>query len=256
MAKIDLANFAEHYKKENFRKKATVGFTIQNAWKNYANKHLTGGRTKTEYIANIQLDLSDPEKIICRLVGFLPNMREHGMGPDGIGSQGPYDVRKFLLRPTTKNIRTAKAGHYYLHVPFDHGFSSMPSRVQNAVAAQSLSSAVKAFAGTVSSPKKGTTFGDRLPAGLVPKMRDKDVRMRDHFGRYTKFIQRAHATDKYAGMVRMNKVYSSANQNTFRTWRTTSEAGKPWYSKGVRAAKIAEKVVRDLPNILKKAGLF
>ena len=256
MAKMNLGRFAEHYRRQAYVKKATAGTVIQNAWRNYASKELSGGRTKTEYLSNIQLDLNDPKKIVVRLVGFLPNMRERGMGPDGIGSQGPYDVRKFLLRPGTSKIKRAKAGHLYLHVPFDHSFSSMPSRVQSAVGSQSIGSALRAFAPSTSQPRTGTTWGDRLPAGLVGKMREKDVRMRDHFGRYTKFIQRAHATDRYAGMVKMGKQYSTANQSTHRTWRTTSQAGKPWYSKGVRAAHIARKVVRDLPMILKRAGLF
>lgn len=256
MAKIDLNNFADIYKNKTHRKRATAGYVVQNAWKSYASRFLDGGRTKTEYISNIQVDLNDPEKVIIRLVGMLGNMREHGMGPDGIGSQGPYDVRKFLLRSSTKNIKRAKAGHLYLHVPFSHSFKSMPMRVQSAVSAQSLASSLRSFVPSTSQPNKGTKYGSRLPAGMVAKTRERDVQMRDHFGRYTRFVQRAHATDRYAGMIKKGKEYSTSNQSGFTTFRTTSEAGKPWYSKGVRAAKIANIVVRDLPMILKRAGLM
>lgn len=256
MAKINISRVADHFMNASLRKRATAGFVIQNAWKRRARSELTGGRTKTEYIQNIQLDLSSPEKVICRLVGFLPNLREHGMGPGGIGTQGPYDVRKFLLKPKTNNIRTAKGGHLYLHVPFDHTFKKMPPRVKKGLSAQALATSLQGFLPSTSAPGQGTNFGSRLPAGLSRRKRARDVRVRDHFGRFTKFIQRAHATDLHAGMVRMKKEYSEGSGSTFRTFRTVSENGKPWISRGVKAANIAPKVVRDLPNILRTAGII
>ena len=47
----------------------------------------------------------------------LAAMVEFGMGPGGIGTQGSYDVRKFLLRASTRNVRMGKSG-LYVNVPF------------------------------------------------------------------------------------------------------------------------------------------
>lgn len=254
MAKIDLNRFAEHYMAQSFQKRARLGLAVQNGWKNTARTFLTGGETKTEYIKGIQLDLDTPNKVICRLVGFIPNLREHGMGPGGIGTQGPYDVRKFLLKEGTKNIRTAKAGHYYLHVPFEHKFKNLPSSIKTRMEDPKTRDLL--VIPSVSAPNRKTVYGDRLPAGLVPNSRPRDVRVRDQLGRFTKFVQKAHKTDKMAGMLRFGKRYARGEDSIFKTFRTVSEAGKPWISKGVTAAKIARIVMRDLPMILKRAGVM
>lgn len=256
MAKIKLSRVAEFFETKSMRQRAKAGFVIQNAWRAKARSQMRSGSTKTEYMRSIQLDLSDPKKVICRLVGMLPNLREQGMGPGGIGTQGPYDVRKFLLRPNTSNIKTAKAGHLYLHVPFDHSFKGLPPRVKKGLAANALEGALRGFMPSTSAPGQGTQFGSRLPAGLSRRKRARDVRLRDQFGRFTKFVQRAHATDLHAGMVKMSKKYAEATGSTHRTFRTTSQKGKPWISRGVKAEKIAVQVAKDLPNVLRKAGIM
>ena len=50
----------------------------------------------------------------------LALMVELGMGPSGIGSEGRYDMRKFMLKESTSNIRRDKKGQLYLRVPFGH----------------------------------------------------------------------------------------------------------------------------------------
>ena len=64
-------------------------------------------------------------------------------------------------------------------------------------------------------------------------------------------VQHPHATDPLAGLVRQLTVYSGANaQSTYRTWRTASEGGKPWVSRGVTARRIADRVLAAMPDIL------
>jgi hypothetical protein len=44
---------------------------------------------------------TEPESDGCEIVisGIVPHMVEEGMGPGGRGTEGPYDMRKFVLRP-------------------------------------------------------------------------------------------------------------------------------------------------------------
>lgn len=49
-------------------------------------------------------------KATVALRGRLPNMLERGMGPQGIGSSGPYDMRRHLLRGS--GVRTGPKGRY------------------------------------------------------------------------------------------------------------------------------------------------
>jgi hypothetical protein len=273
MAKLDPHNIVHQLRGEVVERKRAAAYAIQSAWKALARNKLTGKRSKSEYIGSIEVTDSVPDKISVALVGTLANIREQGMGPGGIGTQGPYDVRKFLLRDTTKSIRRSKTGARYLHVPFSH------TRASIAAEAASLSTnsaktvldklsrgttwsrlyqrfAGGGFRGTTSMPGRGTRWGSRLAAGHAKNRRPRDVRIRDAQGKHTGWTQRAHATDILAGMVRKDKKYAKDIQSTYQTFRTASEAGKPWVSRGVRAERLGQQIARNVPHILRKAGVL
>lgn len=158
------------------------------------------------------------------LGGTFPNMLEQGMGPAGVGSEGAYDLRTFMLKPTTRNIRHGEKG-MFLNVPFEHSESSILG-----MGGRLALKAARALAPTISAPAGGgrfkTEWGGRLPnpSGFAEKLKDH------------------HATDPLASMVRSQADYSKATQSTFKTWRVLTEWGKPWIHPGIKARKLGAEV--------------
>lgn len=189
-------------------------------------------RTTSEYIK--ALVPSDSSAAGVMLVGTYPNMFEQGLGPQGVGSEGPFDLRTTLLQPTTRSIRQGKRG-LYLHVPFERSIPFIES--------QGGADAVYKFRTQKATISRGgkTEWGDRLPPGLAPKAAPH------------------HATDLLAGTYRNEGVYSKASamlgvaQSTGRAFRTISQAGKPWIHPGIKAANLAARVMRDLGVIIGRA---
>jgi len=77
--------------------------------------------------------------------------------------------------------------------------------------------------------KSATVRGGRLPAGLAPKLHER------------------HATDVFAGMVRVRHTYQKATQTQFMTWRMISTKNpKGWMHPGIQAHNLAEKVAAHI----------
>lgn len=183
-------------------------------------------------------------------VGTLAMMAEFGMGPGGIGTQGPYDLRTFILKAGTKHLHLGKTG-WYVNIPFKHSTASILERggKEALKLAQGLRRRISDGAGNMSwdmNPKvlKNPT---RLPDKLAPIGYNKI--MGPEKGR--------HATDPLAGMVRLGSTYSKGPDGLARvqtsgymTWRRMSASGKPWMSKGVRALRLGEKVASLVPQIV------
>lgn len=168
------------------------------------------------------------------LGGTFPNMLEQGMGPGGVGTQGSYDLRTFLLRASTRNIRYGKKG-MYLNVPFDRTAAFIKS-----VGGSEALKVAKGLAPTTSVQGPGgadvTVWGGRMPAGSAPKLKDH------------------HATDPLAAMVRRLGTYSrGVQQSTYRAWRTISQGGKPWIHPGIAARRKADVVQAMMPEIIRRA---
>lgn len=187
-------------------------------------------RTTSEYIK--ALVPSDSSNAGVMLVGTYPNMFEQGLGPQGVGSEGSFDLRATLLQPTTRSIRQGKRG-LYLHVPFERSAAFIASEGGSEAHHKFVSQKA-----TISRNGK-TEWGGKLPPGLAPKRAEH------------------HATDLLAGTYRYEGVYSKASagmaQSTGRAFRTISQGGKPWIHPGIRAANLAAKVMRDLGTIIGRA---
>lgn len=215
----------------------TLADLVLAQWSSYARQGLD--RTKQAYLNSLQVRSVTPNGFICGLpaspsTSILAHIVEQGMGPSGVGSTGPYDVRIFLLRASTRNIRVAKDGSLYLNVPFEHTKKSIthmggPSAYRRA----------KNLAPTVTTPS-GTLWGDRFPKGTVPKLAPH------------------HAADPLAGMVRLASTYSQrggapvVQTGGYRTWRRASAKGKPWISKGVVARRYIDRVAQQLPRLIQQ----
>lgn len=230
-----------------------VARAVQHSWKNFARLLLDTSRN--EYIRAVQIENVEPDSAQVTLASeaALPMMRELGMGPGGIGSEGAYDLRTFLLRTSTKSIRQSAGGGLYLNVPFRHSVASIRQRggAKAVKAARALGPSRTMVQQTAKLTMKSahamtehalykaasghTKWGERLPAG-----------------KFSTKLQPHHVTDPLAGMARMEKTYAKATQSTYMTWRRISATGKAWMHPGIPARHIAAHVVRDLPALLGK----
>lgn len=201
--------------------------------------------SRADYLKGLQPAVFEAENGVLRavitLVGGLPNMVEHGVGP--------YDLRRALLRPGAPGVRISKAGFLYRVIPFRHSTPDSAGQVGPQMGIQlggrddaSLSRAhraglmgandarlagraawrkAKALDATTSHPNEGTKWGDALPAGEAPKVRAR------------------HATDLFAGMIRLEKTYERSTQSSFATFRVISSnpMSHRYDAEGVRSGK-------------------
>ena len=194
-----------------------------------AGQRLTS--TSQEYVAGLQPvrftvrphgKLPQGEVVATlELVGWLPNAVENGW-PGG-------DQKEAILRG--RNAKTGKDGDRYNTIPFSHGTPGSTGRnaapmgsahrpgvnavTLEQVGAKTIEEAMgigkrvharaKKLKGTTTEAGRETQHGDRLPAGLAPKLRTH------------------HKTDIYAGMVRKTKTYKTRTQSTYSTFRRVSD---------------------------------
>lgn len=229
------------FSSEGARKRSqTLADLVLAEWSALARKKLNTSRSA--YLSSLQVRNVTANGFICGLpaspsTAVLAHMVEQGMGSGGIGTSGAYDVRKFLLRDSTRNIRRSKTGALYLHVPFHHSKKQTVAKY-----GAQIGRAMQRLKATTTDANNRTRYGGRLPANMVPKMRPH------------------HVSDPLAGMVRKKSTYSRRNgqavQQTsgYQTWRTASYSNKnpeAWMSKGIRARRIADDVMRELPALIK-----
>lgn len=221
-----------------------IGNAVLNAWSDQASQELN--RTLGAYKNALQMRELSEDTVRISLPGDevqdtafkvaqLARVVEFGMGPGGIGTEGPYDVRQYLLKSGTRSLRYDKDGKPYLNVPFDHTKASIElmGGLQAVRAAQRLTwtKSVQSQQGLVR-----TVWGGRMDAGMAPKLKEH------------------HAVDPLAGMVRLGSTYSGGKTkfSGFRTWRraTWSAEAPKWTSSGVHAHRIGDKIAARLGEIL------
>lgn len=167
----------------------------------------------------------------------LALMVELGMGSGGIGTTGEYDVRTYLLRNSTRNIRKAKNGSLYLHVPFSQSAKSVEAKHGSNIAKQ-----MAQLAPTISMGRGRTVWGGKFPAKLVKKMKSH------------------HRSDPLAGAVRLQSTYShkkkavvqTTGYRTFRTASYKNKDPKAWKSKGIKPRYIGRTVANMLPELYER----
>lgn len=224
-----------------------IGDVLLSEWKAEARKVLRG--TLTTYLNALDVrDVSENSVTVClpgegvdERVAQLARIVEFGMGPGGIGTEGPYDVRTFLLSGRGRRMRWGENGPY-VNVPF--GFRQMDiGLAASGVGSHAAVKAASALAPTTSDGHR-TIWGGRLPAGMANKMRSH------------------HVSDPLQGLVRKAAAFSSKDgkpvvQTTgFQTWRTASWSNtdpRAWRSSGVAARRVGDVVAARLNEILRDA---
>jgi len=218
--------------------------------------------TKSEYIRGIQQVqwLSDDVAMIS-LVGVLPNLLERGMPATDLHDTllGPQVPTAPLGQPG-KHPR--KAGGFYRAIPFRHrtpgqgahgvpmgqAYASMMGQASKKLG-KDVYNAAKKLEATVTDPyTKRTKWGGRL-----------DTKQIMHKGQqvFLPKLREYHATDPYAGMVRMEKTYRQATQSSFMTFRTisvdasgTGVGSSPWIRQATPARNLASKVAEHVASRL------
>ena len=221
------------------RRSQTLADLTLAEWSAFARRRLRS--SLPAYLRSLQTREVSESGFVCGLpaspsTAILAHMVEQGMGSGGIGTSGPYDVRKYLLRSSTRNIRRKKNGELYLRVPFGHD----PKVVKQQHGAR-IRSAMQRLRATTTDANRSTRYGGRLPAGLVP-------RLKPH-----------HVADPLAGMVRTASTYSKGNgrprsqTSGYRTWRTASYSNThpdAWMSSGITARRIVDDVLQTMPTLV------
>lgn len=142
------------------------------------------------------------------LTGMIPNMIEQGWNGG--------DMKPVLL--AGRNAKTGKDGTRYNTVPFRHGtpgvtgrnMPEMGSQFRHVMKAQDAARLGK----RVHDAAKKLKPGQRLPAGMAPKLRSH------------------HVTDIFASMVRQQ---GPARSTQYMTWRRVSDKSDPrsWIHPGI-----------------------
>ena len=217
----------------------TLASLVLAEWSSLARQRLN--TTRQAYLSSLQVREVTANGFIVGLpagpsTSVLAHMVEQGMGPNGIGSQGSYDVRLFLLRSGTRNLRYDRQGRPFVNVPFTRSKGQVRE-----LGGDALANMAQRLRATVSTGQ-GTAWGGRLPTGTIPKAKAH------------------HVTDLAAQMVRLASTYSQGQggrartQTTgYRTWRRASFANKhpqAWVSKGVTAHRFADQVYQRLPALI------
>lgn len=210
-------------------------------WVKQAGAKLTSSRR--DYIAGIQQVTVDGLTATIELVGKFPNMIEQGASS--------WDMKDSLLGPSVpvvsgpgqKGKMRAKDGSFYRAIPFKHqtpgtaglgGGAPMGTSYAAHPLVQDAAKLGKMIHGEAKklAPSTNGGWGGRLPPGLAPKLKN------------------AHATDIYAGMVRLEKSYGSATQSSYATFRMiSSKPDGKWIHPGLEAADISSDVDRYIRGI-------
>jgi hypothetical protein len=224
-----------------------LGDAIVEEWR--AEARAAGMRsTLGPYLQAIQIREVTADRVVVSLPGpqapptgaRMARMMEFGMGPGGIGTEGPYDIRTFLLRASTRKIKWGKNGPY-LNVPFDlKGAKGGVGHAQSVEALGGLAAlrAARALGARGINAKTGRwERGGALGAGWAPKQRPH------------------HAVDALVGTHRLHAHYSQGVTQTsaFRKWRVASWTQTDpayWKHPGIKARRLGERVAARLPELI------
>jgi hypothetical protein len=165
----------------------------------------------------------------------LARMYEFGLGPSGIGSEGQFDVRRWLLTRVSKTARNKiehGANGPYRNVPFRRTTAQIRQ-----LGGRTAIEDAKALGRTkvVAGPDgKASWNGPSLARGYTSIVNNVNTNL-------------PHRTDRLHGLRRL--AARGGKSSRYLNFRRASWAGQPWMHRGVRARRIGDRVRREIPRI-------
>jgi hypothetical protein len=225
---------------------ADVMSGARDKWVKLAGERLHS--TRRDYINGIQEVEVEGLSASVSLVGQLPNMVEVGidafdmhdtlLGPNvpvvpaGSGLRGKHNILDKKGMPTGKFWRTIPFSHQGPNTVGQGGGAPVGSQYVGhdavgdaAKLGRKIWRAAQKLTPSTGMPGGKTQWGTRLPEGFAPKLMPH------------------HTTDIYAGMVKLQKVYANATQNSYATFRRISDnVPDKFLHPGIPAAHLADEV--------------
>jgi len=255
--KIDLSELAEEFALTETQITDLSSLVIHEITKriyhNWLMEAINGLKsTRKQYVQNLNVGYISPHRSYIQLTGEFPNMLERGFGP--------YDMKPILLK--SRKVKYTKKGTKYITVPFR--WATTGAIGESEVFANIMPKSVYTIAKNLKAQRTHFQKGiiqrgrglrtNQLPEKLrIPKTRAKiiDPKTGDVlFGTYT------HKAPIYSGIIRQQKTYENATQNSYVSFRRVSENSDPlsWIHKGVAAKQFAEKALQktDIGNIVNR----
>lgn len=209
-------------------------------WKARASDVLN--HSAADYIGGLRVTKTGPKGFTCSLrpKASLPFMVELGLGQGGIGTYtgSEYDLTKVLLR--SGKAKTSSKGNKYLYVPFKRTKAQV--RRFGGVGAMSVLQSQPRIIG-------GRTRGPGFSRSPFASHKIKQGRG----------AEKGHKSTALGGMYPVESPYKThGGKSTVvgKLFRTASEAGQPWMTKGIKPRYIAEYLVKDYKVGDLLAGMF
>lgn len=216
------------------RRMRRLGAITLGLWKARASDVLN--HSAADYIGGLRITQTGPKGFTCGLrpKSALPFMVELGSGEGGIGTYtgSEYNLTKVLLR--SGKAKTSRKGNKYLYVPFKRTKAQV-RRFGGIGAMAVLQSQPRIMGGRT----RGPGFS------------------RSPFASHK--IKPRHKSTALGGMYPVESPYKThGGKSTVvaTLFRTASEAGQPWMTKGIKPRYIAEYLVKDYKVGDLLAGMF
>lgn len=201
---------------------------------------LTNGlkpRYRGPYQAAMAVRVQGTKIILTLDGGVMARSVEYGFGPGGVGTFGPYDMRRTLLKsPKAKMGPKGK----YMNVPM-----GMPTRKMRGMQGGERAYAAAKQLSLTARTKGGTLWGGSLPHGMTPKLRPQGRRV-PGIGYVPP--HRNSPTDS------LYRRRSGKGRSQYFSFRTISQGGKPWVHPGIKPRRFIRKVAKMVPAIVREVG--
>ena len=205
------------------RRMRELGSLTLAIWKARASDVLN--HSAADYIGGLRVTKTGPKGFTCSLrpKTSLPFMVELGLGQGGVGtySGSEYNLTKVLLN--SGKAKTSRKGKKYLYVPFKRTKAQV--RRFGGVGAMSVLQSQPRIVG-------GRTRGPGFA--------------RSPFASHK--VKKRHKSTALAGMFPVespSKTHGGKSTVVATLFRTASEAGQPWMTKGIKPRSMAEYLVKD-----------
>ena len=196
------------------------GSIVEREWALAARAAL-GGARGNRYAQGISvLSGNSVHHAKIALIGFYPNMIEQGLGPQGIGSEGPFDIKEVILKNKDD-----------VNVPFRHTAGSITRAAGATVAKHARSLQSRPLVEAKDTKTRGMQRlggGGRMSAKVAERARAKHL------------LGMVHQT--YQRQLKSGKLKTESTYTTFRRAKRYNKDGvrlPRWVHPGVKGRRLA-----------------